>query len=45
MAQANPKAREQMPAADLQGVDQAEAVAWFGFSRALINADEFLTRE
>src|SRR6185369_8218014 len=45
MAQTNLKAKEQMPAADLQGVDQAEAVAWFGFSRALINADEFLTRE
>ena len=34
-----------MPAADLEGVDPAEAVAWFGFSRALMNADEFLTRE
>ena len=34
-----------MPAADLEGVDPAEAVAWFGFSRALINTDEFLTRE
>ncbi len=45
MARANPKAVEQMPAADLEGVDQTEAVAWFGLSRALINADEFLTRE
>ena len=34
-----------MVTADLEGIDQAEAVAWFGFSRALINADEFLTRE
>ena len=45
MALANPKASEQMPAVDLEGVDQAEAVAWFGFSRALINTDEYLTRE
>ncbi|MEO7652947.1 MAG: PSD1 and planctomycete cytochrome C domain-containing protein [Bryobacteraceae bacterium] len=45
MARTNPKAADQMPVADVVGVDQAEAVAWFGLSRALINADEFLTRE
>src|SRR5262249_36221144 len=45
LARANPKALEEMPAADLEGVKPAEAVAWFGFSRALLNADEFLTRE
>jgi Protein of unknown function (DUF1553)/Protein of unknown function (DUF1549) len=45
LAAANPKALAEMPAADLDGVDPAEAVAWFGFSRALINTDEFLTRE
>ena len=30
---------------ELDGVDPADAVAWFGISRALMNTDEFMTRE
>src|SRR5262249_11273895 len=45
LARANPRAQQEMPAGDLEGVDPIDATAWFGFSRALINSDEFLTRE
>ncbi len=45
LARHNPKAAEAMPLGDLAGIDQAEASAWFGASRALLNSDEFLTRE
>ena len=30
---------------DIDGADQTEAAAWVGFSRVLLNLDEFLTRE
>lgn len=30
---------------DLEGAEGSEAVAWFGVSRALLNTDEFMTRE
>lgn len=45
LSRKNPKAAESIPTADLPSVDPAEAVAWFGASRALLNSDEFLTRE
>ncbi len=45
IAKTNPKAIESMPIGDLPGADPLEAVAWFGVSRAILNSDEFLTRE
>jgi hypothetical protein len=45
MARQNPHSAETMPTADLIGVEPAEAVAWYGASRAILNSDEFLTRE
>ena len=30
---------------ELDGIEPADAVAWFGISRALLNTDEFMTRE
>jgi hypothetical protein len=34
-----------MPVTELEHVEPAEAAAWFGLARALLNADEFITRE
>jgi hypothetical protein len=45
LAAANPKVAEEMPVADLEHVTAPEAAAWFGLSRALLNSDEFLSRE
>ncbi len=45
LSRSNAKAADAMPAADLVGVPPAEAAAWFGVARALINSDEFITRE
>lgn len=45
LAREHPQALDSMSTADLPGVDPLEAVAWFGASRALLNSDEFLTRE
>jgi uncharacterized protein DUF1553 len=45
LARANPKSGEAMPAVDLERVEPAEASAWFGLARALLNSDEFITRE
>jgi hypothetical protein len=44
LARANAKPADGL-AADLEGVDPADRAAWFGFSRALLNSDEFITRE
>lgn len=45
LARDNPKLGEAMPVVDLEHVEPAEAAAWFGLARALLNADEFITRE
>ena len=45
LARSNPKLGEAMPLAELEQVEPAEAAAWFGLARALLNADEFITRE
>jgi hypothetical protein len=45
LAANNPKSADAMPMGDLPDVDPSDAIAWFGASRALINSDEFLTRE
>jgi len=33
------------PAEGVEGIDPAEAAAWVGLSRILLNLDEFFTRE
>ena len=45
LARSNPKLGEAMPVTELEHVEPAEAAAWFGLARALLNADEFITRE
>ena len=45
LAKANEDAGRSMSAAHLANVDPADATAWFGLSRVLMNADEFITRE
>ena len=45
LVRANPPSAQAAPLSDLAGVDAAEAGAWFGAGRALLNSDEFLTRE
>lgn len=45
LTKANSKTAEAMPLADIEGVDQVDASAWFGVARALMNSDEFITRE
>jgi len=44
-ARNNPGFAQSLPAGGFTGVDPAEAAAWFGASRSLLNSDEFLTRE
>jgi len=45
LARSNAKLGEAMPTAELERTDPAEAAAWFGLARALLNTDEFITRE
>ncbi len=45
LARGNPRSVEPMPVTELDGVEPAEAAAWFGLARALLNSDEFITRE
>jgi mono/diheme cytochrome c family protein len=45
LSKANPKAADSVPTGDLPGADPYEAAAWFGAARALLNSDEFITRE
>ena len=41
----DPKAAEDLFPARVEGVPPAEAAAWVGVSRVLLNLDEFITRE
>jgi hypothetical protein len=45
LARNNPQLDKAMPVAELKQVEPAEAAAWFGVARALLNSDEFITRE
>ena len=45
LARGNPKLGEEMPVTELEQVEPGEAAAWFGVARALLNSDEFITRE
>ncbi len=42
---AKPDAAQKLRLGELDGPEGSEAVAWFGVSRALLNTDEFMTRE
>jgi hypothetical protein len=39
------KAHSYFPARGVEGVEPSEAAVWVGLSRALLNLDEFITRE
>ena len=41
----DPKDTESIFPAPVEGVAPAEAAAWVGVSRVLLNLDEFITRE
>jgi hypothetical protein len=45
LAQADDSAAPPLSAAHLADVNPADATAWFGLSRALMNSDEFINRE
>ena len=45
MARANPKRANRCRRPICEGVEPAEAAAWVGVSRVLLNLDEFITRE
>ncbi|MEO8130504.1 MAG: DUF1553 domain-containing protein, partial [Bryobacteraceae bacterium] len=45
LARSNAKLGEEMPVAEFDHIDPAEAAAWFGLARSLLNTDEFITRE
>jgi hypothetical protein len=45
LAKANEDAGKSMSVVHLANVDPTDTAAWFGLSRVLMNADEFITRE